>query len=106
MPFYAGLGALAVVVLLGALFVWHSFSEDTHRYELTLMADETVVGETTLMLVQDGEVFAQESYRAGQPAGFELPAGRYEVYVNGRYTGTVIEVPDDPPQVTGIPFPR
>ena len=106
MPVYAGLGALAVVVLLGALFVWHSFSEDTHRYELTLMADETVVGETTLMLVQDGEVFAQESYRAGQPAGFELPAGRYEVYVNGRYTGTVIEVPDDPPQVTGIPFPR
>jgi hypothetical protein len=58
------------------------------------------------MLVQEGNIFAQEPYRAGQPATFELPSGRYEVYVNGRFTGTVIQVPDDPPQVSGIPFPR
>jgi hypothetical protein len=103
---YAGLGALAVVVLLGAFFVWQSFSEDTHPYQLTLMADEAIAGEATLMLVQEGNIFAQEPYRAGQPATFELPSGRYEVYVNGRFTGTVIQVPDDPPQVSGIPFPR
>ena len=104
--FYAGLGVLAVVVLAGAFFVWQSFSEDTHAYQFTLMADENAVGEATVMLVQNGEIFAQESYPAGQTAGFELPAGRYEIFVNGRYTGTVIEVPDDPPQVTGIPVPR
>jgi hypothetical protein len=104
--FFAGLGVLVVVVLAGAFFVWQSLSENTHAYELTLMADESAVGDATLMLVQNGEIIAQGSYGAGQTAEFELPAGRYEVFVNGRYTGTVIQVPDDPPQVTGIPVPR
>jgi len=103
---YGGLGALALVVLLGAFFVWRSFSVGTHAYELTVTAAENAVGDTTLMLVQDGEIFAQESYSAGQPTGFDLPDGRYEVYVNGRYTGVVIQVPTDSPQVTGIPYPR
>ena len=35
----------------------------------------------------------------------DLAPGAFEVYVNGRYTGRVVRVPEDEPEVTNIPLP-
>jgi hypothetical protein len=103
---FAGLAALAVIILIGGFLIWRSMSEDTHTYELSLTGTDRAAGEVPVMLVQDGTIVEQNTSREGRPVTFDLTSGRYEVFVDGRYTGIVIRVPDDPPQVTGIPYPR
>jgi len=103
---YAGLGGLGVVLALSAWLAWQSMTGATREYRLRVMGDEVLQTVATMLLVRDGSVFAEKPYRAGQPTSFDLPDGRYEVYVNGMYTGSVVRVPDDPVDVNDIPLPR
>lgn len=102
---YAGLAALAVVLLLAAWLAWRSMAGSTHEYRLSVR-DVQADDAATLTLVRDGGVFEERPYREGESALFDLPRGRYEVFVNGKFTGSVIRVPDDAPEVNDIPLPR
>ena len=103
---YAGMAALAVVLVLAAWLAWRSMAGSTQEYRLSVRDVQALDDEVTLTLVRDGGVFEERPYREGESALFDLPHGRYEVFVNGKFTGSVIRVPDDAPEVNDIPLPR
>jgi hypothetical protein len=52
------------------------------------------VDNVEMVLVRAGEIY--DTIRVnGQRVDVSLPAGRFEVYVNGRYTGRVVKMPQD-----------
>ena len=56
-------------------------------------------------VVRDGRIVGDEEYGATDDGlRFRLPPGRYEVFVNERYTGRVIRIPGET-EVTGVPLP-
>ena len=52
-----------------------------------------------------GNQFIKSASKAAVGVTFSLPPGLYEVYVNDRYTGRELRVPDDPTEVDDIPVP-
>jgi hypothetical protein len=101
--FRLGLAGLLVIALLGGAFAARSLwnKPQTYLFELESAPDEAV----ELWLVKNGRIIEKRRYGAGDPAiSLSLEEGRYEVFVNERYTGRVVQVPDDPREVTGIPI--
>lgn len=100
------IAAAVVVVLLavGGFFGWRWYSGRPQQYRVVLAAGETAPAELSVTLVKDGVVFGSVPYAEGGVA-FALPDGRYEVFVNDRYTGAVIRVPEDTSPIEGIPVP-
>lgn len=98
-----GIAALLVIALLAGSFYARSQwnRPQTYMFELDSEPSEAV----EIWLVRNGEIVDQRTYSAGDPAlAFRLEEGHYEVFVNKRYTGRVVQVPDDPREVTGIPI--
>ena len=98
-----GIAALLIIALLGGSFYARSQWNRPQTYMFEL--DSEPPEEVEIWLVRNGEIVDQRTYSAGGPAlSFRLEEGRYEVFVNQRYTGRVVQVPDDPREVTGIPI--
>jgi hypothetical protein len=57
------------------------------------------------VLVHEGEIFAERSVSGGS-VDLSLPAGRFEVFVNDRYTGRVVRMPQDAGSIEPIKVPR
>ena len=99
------LAAAGLLIVLGLFFAWQHFSTGARTYQLTLSDTHPLPDRATLTLVRNGEVFDRRPYEAGRATTVDLPPGRYEVYVNDRYTGRVVRVPEDAREVNGIPVP-
>ena len=58
-------------------------------------------------MVTGGQLFPGDLHLASPGAELEVavPPGRYEIYVDGHYTGRAFVAPDDPSRVEGIPLP-
>jgi hypothetical protein len=101
--FRLGIAGLLILALLAGAFAARSLwnKPQTYVFELDSEPDEAV----EIWLVRNGRIIEKRQYGAGDPAlSFSLEEGRYEVFVNERYTGRVVLVPDDPREVTGIPI--
>jgi len=98
-----GIAGLLVLALLGGSFAARSYWNKPVTYVFEL---ESAPGEAVeIWLVRNGRIIDKGRYGSGVPSlSFELEEGRYEVFVNERYTGRVVRVPDDPREVTGIPI--
>lgn len=102
----AVIGILAAALGGGGYWVWQMQSAGSTGYELRLASGADTPADAKLTLVLDGEVVREASFDANGAVQLELPGGRYEIYVNGAFTGRVLDVPDDPTVITDIPFPR
>ncbi len=99
-------GAVLLTVVLGAgVVALRGLGTDTTKVTFVLEAT-TDVDTVNLVLVRDGEVVAERHAQPGQSVDFSLPAGRFEVFVNDRYTGRVVRVPQDIDSMDPIPVPR
>jgi hypothetical protein len=100
LPLRLGLVALAVVILVGAVFGWQRWTRRAHEYRLELAPGDPM--SVQLLLVgEDGDVEVEAL--PGSSTSVSLKPGHWELFVNGRYTGRVIRVPEDPAEVEGIP---
>lgn len=98
-----GIAGLLIVALVAGAFMartqWNK--PQTYLFEL----DSEPVEAVEIWLVRNGRIIEKRRFGVGDSAlSFSLEEGRYEVYVNERYTGRVVQVPDDPREVTGIPI--
>ncbi len=104
------IGIAAGLLLAGAgarYFVQRPTDENRPRpVEITLAGEAGGPVTVTLYNVSDGAGMPPRSGRAtaGTPVRFDLAPGRYDVYVEERYTGRSIRVPGDT-VVAGIPIP-
>ncbi len=58
-----------------------------------------------IWLVSNGRIVRDEAYGTGDDGiRLSLPPGRYEVFVNKRYTGRAVRIPGER-EVTGVPLP-
>lgn len=65
-------------------------------YNLTLRIEPPPAGAVNVLLVQDGAVVREGPFDpAVGRAEFTLPVGRYEIYVDDRYTGLRVTLPED-----------
>lgn len=65
-------------------------------YNLTLQIEPRPAGPVNVLLVQDGAVVREGPFDpAVGRAAFTLPGGRYEIYVDDRYTGLRVTLPED-----------
>jgi hypothetical protein len=99
------LAVAAVLIVVGGFFAWQMLTDPSRTYELSLDTPEGA-GDVTVTLVQDGQVVEGPNRVSGGSLSVSLMPGRYEVYVNGLFTGRVVLVPDDDTNVEGIPVPR
>lgn len=100
-----GIGATALALVAAAFLAWRWSAARPKDYFLKLEPEPA--GSVTIALVnEEGEVLDSKPYRdeGGEGVRFALPPGRYEVYVDDRYTGRVIRAGEDPTRVTGIPY--
>ena len=95
-------GVVATLLVAGTVFVLNWLPNRPVSYVLEV-ADPAA--QVTFTLVRDGGVVERVDARSGQPTPVDLAPGSYEIFVNDRYTGRVIHVPDDPRTVSGIPVP-
>lgn len=79
---------------------WAAASPATYTFVLDPPPQDAV----TLSLFHDGQSLDRE-YTGPGGVSLNLPPGRYEVFVNGRFTGRVVRVPEDGKDVKGIPLP-
>lgn len=101
--FRLGIAGLLVLALLAGAFAARSLWNKPQTYVFELDSEPAEAVE--IWLVRNGRIIEKQQYGAGDPAvSFSLEEGRYEVFVNERYTGRVVLVPDDPREVTGIPI--
>lgn len=99
------IGGAALLVLAGAYFVMGRAGARARTYHLRLDADPPQP--VSIWIVRDGRIVARGEYRGGaEGARFELAPGRYEIFVDERYTGRVLRVPEEAGEVTGIPLPH
>jgi len=63
------------------------------------------VGDVKFVLVRGGEIYVERSISGGS-VDLSLPAGRFEVFVNDRYTGRVVRMPQDAGSIEPIEVPR
>ena len=98
-------GVLLVVVLAAGVFVVRTRGEGAKTATFDIESAEGV-GKVKLVLVRGGEIVEQRSVAPGQSVDISLPAGRFEVFVNDRYTGRVVRVPQDVGSIDPIPVPQ
>jgi hypothetical protein len=95
---------LFVAILVGAVFGIRAMRGGNTTAAIPFeLADG--VGTVKFVLVHDGEIFAERSVSGGT-VELSLPAGRFEVFVNDRYTGRVIRMPQDAGSIEPIEVPR
>ncbi len=95
--------ALVTAGTLGGLFGMKYMSERPKDYTLSFISTEgeTPIAPFEVLLLGANPVERREV--ASREATFTLPPGFYEVFVNDRYTGRVVRVPEDPERIEGIP---
>jgi hypothetical protein len=104
LEFRLAIAALLVAAFFAAAFAARTFLNQPQTYVFRL--DSEPAGEVDIWLVRNGRIIDRGRFDGGDPAiSFRLEKGLYEVFVNERYTGRVVRVPDDPKEVTGIPIP-
>lgn len=98
--------AALFVVLAVAIALIRTAGPGTKSYTLRFAGPETgdaLAG--SVALYRDGALFAETPFVPGTPVEVRLPDGRFEIYVNDRYTGRAIRVPGDAERVDDIPIP-
>ena len=100
------LAATALLIAIGLIWGWQKMSDRSRVYSVMLDTTRSLPGSVIVTLVHDGRVHGRQQYNAASGAAFRLTPGQYEIYINDRYTGRVLRVPDDASVVTGIPVPR
>jgi hypothetical protein len=95
---------LAGVLSLGFILGRPWWSNRPKEYHLTLSEGAPSARSFEIKLVGPDQPLVRD---CDPTAGttFSLPPGHYEVFVNDRYTGRVVRVPDDPTEVGDIPVP-
>lgn len=100
------MAAAGVLVVTGGLIAWR-YSSDPDRpqsYHLTLAGTEQQTVDS-VWLAREGEFVQKRGpVKGNETVNFDLAPGRYEVYVNEKYTGQVIQVPGTT-DVGDIPVP-
>jgi len=98
-------GVLLVVVLAAGVLGLRTLGQGTTTATFEF---EPAAGVDTMkfVLVRGGEIVAERSVSPGQSVDISLPAGRFEVFVNDRYTGRVVRVPQDVGSIDPIPVPQ
>jgi len=83
------LGLAALILIAGGALLPKLLDSGLEDYQVSL--DVPGGRAVEVMLVREGRVVARQRY-GGEAGGvvFHVPDGRYEVYVDGRYTGTVL----------------
>lgn len=95
--------AACALLALGGLYFWKMRGEWPRTCRLELTAPPS--GAVHVSLVRDGRIVEERPYSAEDGGvSFELAPGRYEVYVNRRFTGRVFNVPGET-EIEGIPVP-
>ncbi len=98
------LPALAIALLIGLRAVPPAGAE-TVALEFTIAPAASAAFE--ISLVRDGEPAATTRIEPGATAaGFEVPAGTYELYIDRRYTGRRIPAPSATPLALAPPLAR
>ena len=95
---------LAGVLSLGFVAGRSWWSNRPKEYRLTLSDAGGESRSFEIKLVGPDQPLVQDHDPVGG-AAFSLPPGRYEIYVNDRYTGRELRAPDDPTEVGDIPVP-
>jgi hypothetical protein len=103
LPLRIALAVVGLVLVIGAVFVWRWLPNRALPYSLEVAAPDAQA--VVFTLVRDGSVVERVESRPGGATTVDLAPGTYEVFVNDRYTGRVIRVPEDPRAVTAIPVP-
>lgn len=99
----AGIAALGIVVTAGGFIAWRSMSNRPAVYRLKLAGTEQQ--SASVLLVRDGKPYRPAEARKGSDVvEIALPEGRYEIFINDRYTGRVVQVPG-PVEIDEIPVP-
>lgn len=97
------LAVAAAAALAGGLAYWSGRRNLPQAY--TLKLDGRPRQPVSVWLVRDGRIVEKAEYaEEEEEVTFDLRPGRYEVFVDRRYTGRVIRVPGDR-EVSGIPCP-
>ncbi|MBI1950079.1 MAG: hypothetical protein HYS34_01795 [Acidobacteria bacterium] len=97
------LAVAASAVLAGGLAYWSGRRDLPQAY--TLKLDGRPQQPVSVWLVRDGRIVEKAEYaKEAEGVTFDLRPGRFEVFVDRRYTGRVIRVPGDR-EVSGIPCP-
>jgi len=83
------LGLIVLILVAGGAFLPKLLDSGLEDYQVSL--DDPGGRAVEVMLVREGRVVARQQH-GGDAGGvvFHVPDGRYEVYVDGRYTGTVL----------------
>jgi hypothetical protein len=101
--FRVTLAAMVAAALAGGLAYWSGQRNRPQAY--TLKLDGRPQQPVSVWLVRDGRIVERTEYAEEEErVTFNLRPGRYEVFVDRRYTGRVIQVPGDR-EVSGIPCP-
>jgi hypothetical protein len=95
---------LAGVLSFGFVLGRSWWSNRPKEYHLSLSESAPASRSFEIKLVGPDQPRVQDCDPVGG-ATFSLPPGHYEVYVNDRYTGRELRVPDDPTEVVDIPIP-
>jgi hypothetical protein len=98
----AGLAVLGALLVASGGYAWHLWSQRPQWVQLELTAQPQ--NPALIWLVSGGKIVKQEQYTgAGGGLSVELAPGRYEIYVNRRYTGRVLQVPGET-RIKNIPL--
>ena len=101
--FRVALAVMMAAALAGGLAYWSGQRNRPQAY--TLKLDGRPQQPVSVWLVRDGRIVERTEYAEEEErVTFNLRPGRYEVFVDRRYTGRVIRVPGDR-EVSGIPCP-
>jgi hypothetical protein len=97
--------AAGVVVVAGGLFAWRLLSNPNRPQTFHLKLAGAEQQSVSVRLASEGKfVQEREGVKGNGTVEFALAPGRYEVFVNEKYTGRVIQVPG-PTEVDGVPVP-
>ena len=99
------IAAVLITAMVAYVYVPKYLAQREKVYRLAFDGD--VTGAVEVSFVTRGEVRETRQFDPGSepPLEVELPPGRYEIYIDGRYTGRIIRAPDDPTEISSVPLP-
>jgi hypothetical protein len=104
-PIRIALAAAGVLVVAGGLFGWRYFSNPDRPQTFHLRLSGTEQQSAVVRLAREGRfIEGSRQAKGNDVVEFALEPGRYEVFVNDRYTGRIIQVPG-PAEVGDVPVP-
>lgn len=98
-------GVLFAAILAGGWFGWQTMRNDATNVSFQF---ESAAGSTNVkfILVRGGEIVKELNVAPQDGVDVSLSAGRYEIFIDGRYTGRVVRVPQDVKSIEPIKVPR